>query len=146
MAKFELNGDPIANLIRKLDSFNVYDDQVAKEMLFSGGDIMTKNIKHAAIQAGHVDTGVMVKNIGYRKTVKKDRQGVKSITVTVFKTDHKGVRNAAKAFILNYGREAINGTIIGSHFWNRGRQKSEQQVIDKCTEITNKYIKEKGLI
>ena len=69
-----------------------------------------------------------------------------SIGTTVELQDEKGVKNAVKAFVLNYGRKKAYGYIPGSHFWNAAILSATPKMIRACEDAANTILHEKGLI
>lgn len=145
MADFKFNESAIPNLIKQLESADLYDDEVAQEMLFAGAETLSEEIRSQISRSGHIDSGEMQKNVGFKHKV-STKKGVKYLFINVFGTDKDGVRNAEKAFVLNYGRQDRYGAIVGSHYWNRARQKAEPEMIRKCEEIATNKLRQKGLI
>lgn len=146
MANFEFDENAIPNLIHALEQADLYDTEAVEEMLFAGAQILTDEAKSQMARAGHVDTGDAIKHIGFTRKVKKGKTGAYSVTVTVKGKGKNGVPNAVKTFVANYGRQERYGQIVGSHFWNRARQKAEPEMVRKCEEIATNKLKQKGLI
>ena len=78
--------------------------QIERSMLESGGQVMAKSWQDAIDAHGYIDTGSMRENV--RPKVRKFR-GSQRAEITSIGTDSKGVRNAAKAYILHYGTSKI---------------------------------------
>lgn len=146
MADFTFDEYAIPNLIKQLEGANVYDDQIAQEMLFAGAEVLSAEIKEHMARAGNFNSDNISKNVGFTRRVNKGKNGVRSVTITVKGKDKNGVPNAAKAFVFNYGRQKRYGAIVGSHYWNRARQKAEPEMIKKCEEIATNKLRQKGLI
>lgn len=146
MADFTFDEYAIPNLIKQLESADLYDEAVAKEMLFAGAEILSDEVKEQMSRADNFKSESVAKHVGFTRKVIKSKGGARHVTVTVKGYDAKGVPHAVKAFVFNYGRQERYGAIVGSHYWNRARQKAEPEMIRKCEEIATKHLKEKGLI
>jgi len=145
MAQVSFDDSAITSLMKQLEVSGPFADKVAEEMLFAGAEILAKEAQEQFIRAGYPAREVY-KNIGFIRKVKKDKSGIKSVSITVKGKDNRGEGNAVKAFVLNYGRGKRYGEIKGSHFWNRAKEKAQPEMSRKCEEIATKHLKEKGLI
>lgn len=109
MAQMTING--MEEVIREMGRMGQLTGEVADEMLLEGGKVMKTAWQDKIKRFGHVDTGDMKKSVrGTKKP--KVVMGVKTLEVYPRGKDHKGVRNAEKAFVLHYGKS----TKAGSHF------------------------------
>ena len=68
------------------------------------------------------------------------------MTASIKGKDKKGVKNAVKGFVLNYGRKKAYGYIPGSHFWNAAIMYATPKMIRACEDAANTILHEKGLI
>ncbi len=146
MADFTFDENAIPNLIKQLESADLYDDAVSQEMLFAGADVLSNEVKEQMARADNFKSESIAKHVGFTRKVKKSKSGVRSVTVTVKGYDSDGVAHAVKAFVFNYGRQERYGAIVGSHYWNRARQKAEPEMIRTCEEIATNKLRQKGLI
>lgn len=91
------------------------------KMLDAGAETAENNWREGIQTSGHIDTGEMLASIG---TVKG--RSAKSLTRSIYPQgkDSKGVRNATKAYILNYGTSKRKG----DHFVDKLNRKSETDV------------------
>lgn len=104
MASFQYSESALPELIRQLEDNGLYDKENTKKILYAGAEIFVKEARSALMRAGHVDTGAMRDNVAYyRKVDTKD--GVHSVSMSIKGRDEKGVKNAVKGFVLNYGRK-----------------------------------------
>lgn len=145
MAKFVYPDVTLSELARKLEDNGLYDKENAKKILYAGAEIFVKEARSALMRAGHVDTGAMRDNVTYYRRV-DTKDGVHSVSMSVKGRDEKGVKNAVKAFVLNYGRKKAYGYIPGSHFWNAAILSATPKMIRACEDAANTILHEKGLI
>lgn len=119
MAKFEIGVD--LDLIRRqLKGHEEKLDEITDKMLLAGADAAVAAQKASAQRHGHINTGDMLKSIKPTKIKKKD--GEKSIEIYPHGKDRKGVSNAQKAFVLNYGRS------------NRAGSRWVEEATEQCSE------------
>lgn len=145
MAKFECDARAMDDLVRSLENTGIYDEENVKDLLFDAGEIFVETAKQMAIRAGHVDSWAMVNHISFkRKVLKKD--GTFYINLSVMGKDKEQVKNAVKAFVLNYGRSVEHGFIPGSHFWNEAVIVAGPKMIHAMEEKMNYLLAMKGLI
>jgi len=142
MAIIDFSG--VEAVIRQMEGADLYDEETQNELLFTGADVVRDCIREE-MERSHFDLRDMAKNVKYSKSVKTDKNGARSVTITVFGKNEKGVSNALITFVLNYGRSKRWGQIIGDHFWNRGRQKGEQKAIQAVSDAAAKKLSERGL-
>ena len=145
MAKFVYPDVALSELARKLEDNGLYDKENTKKILYAGAEIFVKEARSALMRAGHVDTGAMRDNVTYYRRV-DTKDGVHSVSMSVKGRDEKGVKNAVKAFVLNYGRKKAYGYIPGSHFWNAAIMYATPKMIRACEDAANTILHEKGLI
>lgn len=107
MARFNTTG--IDSLIKEMEALGELAGETADEMLQAGAEQVKQAWKASAVKHGHVDTGDMVKSIGFSRKP-KTANDVKSIDIYPQGKDKKGVRNAEKAFVLHYGTSQMRGT------------------------------------
>ena len=100
MARFDTSG--LDDVIREMERLGELYGETADEMLLAGADEVKKAWKASAERHKHRDTGDMIESIGYPRQPKRVGD-IRSIDVYPQGTDQKGIRNAEKAFILNYG-------------------------------------------
>ena len=77
--------------------------EVADEMLLAGAEEVKRAWKETAERHGYRETGDMIESIRADKAPKSDANDVRRINVYPRGKDRKGVRNAEKAFLLQYG-------------------------------------------
>lgn len=75
------------------------------KMLKAGGQVLVKAQKEEIQRMGLVDTGDMLNSV--KATAPKEKDGVMCVEVYPAGKDRKGVDNAKKGFVLNYGTSKI---------------------------------------
>lgn len=92
-------------------SMNKRADEIGdtvESMLKAGANVVIAAQKDSAVRHRHIDTGDMLKSIKATRPKRKDYSS--SIDIYPQGKDRKGIRNADKAFILNYGCSSIPGS------------------------------------
>ena len=104
MARFDTAG--IDNIIHDMERMGQNVGPVAEEMCMAAVEEIRGAWKQSAEGHGYRDTGEMIASIGFGPA--PIRAGaILYNDVYPQGTDHKGVRNAEKAFILHYGSSRI---------------------------------------
>ena len=140
MASFTYSGAD--SLMKQLDELSRIE--FGDKLLYQGADIIVKRVKENIVRAGHVRSGSMLGNISYKRAIKTDKNGSRSVTIASMKKDGQGKEarfNAYKAFWANYGTSKQAGT----RFWNNAEQAAEKEIEIANNELVEKYFKEKGL-
>lgn len=133
MARFDMSGlDPIIDQMRALGEES---GEVAEAMIMAGAEQVKQAWRRAADEYDHRVTSDMIDSIGHPREPKKTGD---ALTIDIFPQgkDHKGVRNAEKAFILHYGSSKLQA----SHWVDAADQYSEETVVPAMTEIWEKFI------
>lgn len=133
MAKLRTDG--FEEAIDDLEKLGKNTDEATTAMLKAAGNVTSEAWREAAEKHHHRDTGQMIASISAGRKIKGRGSG-KSITVAPQGKDHKGVRNAEKAFILHYG----TGKIAASHWVDEAERKAEPKIATTMQEIWNEYI------
>lgn len=139
MAMLDTSG--INDIIKQMEQLGELTGTAADEMLIAGAEVVKKEMKQAASEAGLRDTGEMIDSIGYSKKPKKVND-VKSIDIYPQGVNRKGVRNAYVLFVHNYGTSRFKGTRCVEVAIARSTPKVESAMREKW----NQKLKEKGLI
>lgn len=138
MASLKSSGDIIGDIAKELVKLGEdVENQLGQEMLDEGAQIIEYNWCKAIKKHGHVDTGDMVNSIGAAKKTK----GRNFREIYPQGKDHKGQRNAEKAFVLHYGRSGRNG----SRFVDEAEADSDSECANMMQEKLNEYLNKKGL-
>ncbi|MPM44832.1 hypothetical protein SDC9_91514 [bioreactor metagenome] len=138
MARFQSKG--IDELIKLLDPNDIAGDEILDAMLVAGASVMKKYWIQGIRAAGHIDTGDMLNSVGFSAKPRK-KDGVRSISIYPRGTDEKGVRNAQKAFVLNYGTSKI----AGSHFVDAAERAAQSEIEKAMNDVYEEKLREKGL-
>lgn len=138
MARFETEG--LEKLIADITAAGEGMGELADTILMAMAAEVAVAWQEAAGEAGHRDTGDMIKSIGYPRKPKVI-DDVKTIDIYPQGTDRKGVRNAEKAFILHYGTSRRKG----SHFVDRADEKSAPAVLEVGERFWNQYLNGKDI-
>ena len=92
-----------------------------RRIVMAGADTAEKRVRQNTQQRRHVRTGDMLAAIG--SSPYKEALGGGETDVYPLGTDRKGVRNATKAYVINYGRgRKRNGGKMGDHFITGDKQ------------------------
>lgn len=143
MASFEVSDD-LNQLWKSLNDLGLYDEDTEEEILVGCGDILVKKIKE--LFTNDWKTMETFSHVTCKPKIKKGKDGIPYVTVTVTGTRADGERYGTVAFVLNYGRKEKYGHIEGSHFWNRAIEKTEAEMQQHMEEVINRKLREKGLI
>lgn len=104
MARFDTSGiDDIINEITRLGDAG---KEVGDEMLLAGAEEVKQAWRQSAERHKLRDTGDMINSIGYARKP-KNIGDVRAIDIYPQGKDRKGVRNAEKAFVHEYGTSSI---------------------------------------
>ena len=138
MPRLETSG--LDEIIADIKRLGVEAEQIADVILMVAAAEVSGAWERATKEAGHVDTGDMLKSIRCDKKP-KTINGIKAIEVYPRGKDSKGVRNAEKAFLLHYGTSSIKG----SRFVDRAEQLAEPAVQQAAERLWNKYLEGKDV-
>ena len=131
MADFNVTG--LDDVMKEMMSHQQAAEEAIPEMLNAGADILVKAQKSEVQSMKLVDTGDMMKSIKGDK-IKKDKDGNSYIDVYPQGKDRKGVRNAEKAFVAEYGKSKVP-----ARPWMRtANAKCSDEITEKEKEIWDK--------
>lgn len=106
----------------------------AADDVLAAGAAVTSDCWKAAIKSHDlIDTGDMLASVA-AGPVQTDGNDVKYIYVSPQGKDHKGVRNAEKAFINHYGTSKIKAT----HFVDDAETEASEKAADAMQDVWNK--------
>ena len=134
MARFNMSGlDPIIDEMREMGEES---GAVAQEMILAMAEAVKQAWKRSAEEHGHRDTGEMINAIGYPRGPQTIGD---ALTIDIYPQgkDHKGVRNAEKAFVLHYGTSKLKA----SYWVDTADAYSEQTAIPAAEQIWDKFIR-----
>lgn len=138
MARVKITGmDDLAEELSRLGNLT---DDLASAMLKAGAIPVTETRREEAERRRHRDTGQMIANIKADRKV-YERNGVKEMTVYSRGTDSKGVRNAEKEYVLNYGTSKLDG----DHWVEAANEKAEPQALGAMETVMDHFV-EKGVV
>lgn len=136
MARFHTEG--IDEIIHELTMMGEATGDVADQMLMEAAAEVRECWRESAEKHKHRDTGDMIDSIGYPRKP-RTVAGVRRIDIYPQGKDRKGVRNAAKAFVLHYGTSKMPG----SRWVDYADELSGPRVEAAMTRIFDEFI-EKG--
>ena len=133
MARFDTSG--LDDLISEMTRMGQDVGPVAEEMVDAAVDVIRDAWKESARKHGHEDTGAMIESIGLGPGPKRAGDIIYRDVYPQGK-DAKGVRNAEKAFILNYGKH----NMPASYWVDEADEKSADAVQRVCQEIWDRVL------
>lgn len=148
MAEFEAEVKA-QDIIKELKADRLFTDTNLKTILSAGADVLLDSVKSAYVAAGHNRrTGETYRHIVRPNTVKRDKQDVPYMVVTLRGKDARQQPYNIKGFVLNYGRKSRNlwkrrgGAIKADHYWNQAikaaRAASNEAMRKEAINILNK--------
>lgn len=148
MAEFEAEVKA-QNIIKELKADRLFTDTNLKTILSAGADVLLDSVKSVYVAAGHNRrTGETYRHIVRPNTVKRDKQDVPYMVVTLRGKDARQQPYNIKGFVLNYGRKSRNlwkrrgGAIKADHYWNQAikaaRAASNEAMRKEAINILNR--------
>lgn len=148
MAEFEAEVKA-QDIIKELKADRLFTDTNLKTILSAGADVLLDSVKSAYLAAGHNRrTGETYRHIVRPNTVKRDKQDVPYMVVTLRGKDARQQPYNIKGFVLNYGRKSRNlwkrrgGAIKADHYWNQAikaaRAASNEAMRKEAINILNR--------
>lgn len=148
MAEFEAEVKA-QDIIKELKADRLFTDTNLKTILSAGADVLLNSVKSAYVAAGHNRrTGETYRHIVRPNTVKRDKQDVPYMVVTLRGKDARQQPYNIKGFVLNYGRKSRNlwkrrgGAIKADHYWNQAikaaRAASNEAMRKEAINILNR--------
>ena len=137
------------DIVKELKADRLFTDENLKAILSAGADVLLESVKSAYVSAGHNRrTGETYRHIVRPHTVKRDKQNVPYMVVTLRGKDARRQPYNIKGFVLNYGRKARKlwkrngGAIKADHYWNQAikaaRAASNDAMRKEAIEILNR--------
>jgi len=133
MARFEMEG--FDELLADMKRQGELVGEVADRMLMAGAEEVKKAWRQSAERVPHRVSGDLINSIDYARKP-KTAGDIRTIDIYPQGKDRKGVRNAEKAFILNYGTK----TRTASHCVDDADRASGEPVMQAMTEIWEKHL------
>lgn len=148
MAEFEADVKA-QDIIKELKADRLFTDANLKTILSAGADVLLDSVKSAYVAAGHNRrTGETYRHIVRPNTVKRDKQDIPYMVVTLRGKDARQQPYNIKGFVLNYGRKSRNlwkrrgGAIKADHYWNQAikaaRAASNEAMRKEAINILNR--------
>lgn len=148
MAEFEAEVKA-QDIIKELKADRLFTDTNLKTILSAGADVLLDSVKSAYVAADHNRrTGETYRHIVRPNTVKRDKQDVPYMVVTLRGKDARQQPYNIKGFVLNYGRKSRNlwkrrgGAIKADHYWNQAikaaRAASNEAMRKEAINILNR--------
>ena len=123
-------------LLRQLEQLDGGIADAMDEMLKAGAAEVTAVWKREAEARGHVDTRDMIDSIAPTRPW-KTRNDARGIAIYPQGNDRTGVRNATKAFWLNYGTER---GIPGDGWVENADSRSESPAMEAMQAVYDRFI------
>ena len=126
--------------------FNKMGRPMIKKIVEAGAMAAKQEMIDDTMEKGHVRTGDMLKSIGTNEY--REFLGGGSVDVYPQENDRKGVRNATKAYVINYGKGRRPSTKqggrnrTGDKFITGNEAKTEQLVREAMQEESDRLIDE----
>lgn len=133
MARFEMEG--FDELLADMKRQGELVGEVADRMLMAGAEEVKKVWRQSAERVPHRVSGDLIESIDYARKP-KTAGDIRTIDIYPQGKDRKGVRNAEKAFILNYGKK----NKAPSHWVDDADRASGEPVMQAMTEIWEKHL------
>lgn len=143
MAKFNSSG--VTDVLRALEKADLFDDDAAGQLLGRGAELFVENVRNEMRSAPYRLGRILDKVRRKGGKPKRDKEGRPYVTVTINGRNARGERNAAVAFVLNYGRSEKYGRIEPAHFWTRAKQQTAEQLPGAYAEVVTHIYEERGL-
>lgn len=143
MANFISSGAD--EVIRQLEQADLFSDESASRLLDAGAELFVENARRE-MRAAPYRLGSLLEKVKRKGgKLKRDKEGRPYVSVTINGTNSRGQRNAAVAFVLNYGRSDKYGRIEPAHFWTRAKQKTASEIPAAYADVVSDIYRERGL-
>lgn len=138
MAKLSFEG--IDGLMLSLEEIADLPDDVAEAMLDAEAKIVEEASIAAGMQLGVYRTGQTLSSIR-RGRMRKGRDGVRQMYVTPQGVNDRGERNAAVAFVNEYGKRGQPGR----PFMHLAAETAATPAVEEAAKIYDEFLKSKNL-
>ena len=129
------NGEGFNELLSDLKTNGDMLDVAAPEILEAGAAVVADAWRDAIKAHDLIDSGDMLESVGHSEIVNTETE--KKVAIYPQGRDHKGVRNAEKAYVLHYGTSKIHG----SHWVDEADQDADPMVQDVFEKIWDRHLK-----
>lgn len=133
MARFDTSG--LDDMVREMQRLGQDIGPVAESMVDAAVEEIKNAWKDSAERHKHRDTGALIDSIGYPQPIYKIGDALARDVYPQGRDGHN-VRNAEKAFILNYGTSRIPA----SHWVDEADEVAGPLVEEKLLEIWDEYL------
>lgn len=140
MAKLSVDG--IDGLMLSLQEIAALPDDIAAAMLDAEAQVVEEAQIAEGMTMGVFDTGQTLRSIR-RGRMKREKDGSRTVYVTPTGTNDKGERNAAVAFINEYG--VPSRKIAPRPFIATANAKAAGPAVAEAEKIYDEFLKSKGL-
>ncbi len=137
MAKLSVNG--LGSLMLSLEQVAAIPDDVVRDMLDAEAQVVEEAQVATGMQMGVYRTGETLRSIR-RGKLKKDRDGIRTVSITFSGTNDKGERNAAVAFINEYGKRGQPAR----PFIATANAAAADSAVAEAEKVYNKFLQDKG--
>lgn len=137
MAKLSVNG--LGSLMLSLEQVAAIPDDVVRDMLDAEAQVVEEAQVSTGMQMGVYRTGETLRSIR-RGKLKKDRDGIRTVSITFSGTNDKGERNAAVAFINEYGKRGQPAR----PFIATANAAAADSAVEEAEKVYNKFLQDKG--
>lgn len=138
MAKLSVSG--LDDLMLSLEEIASIPDDVAAAMLDAEAQVVEEAQIAEGMSMGVYRTGETLRSIR-RGKMKKGRDGVRTVYVTPQGTNEKGERNAAVAFINEYGKRGQPAR----PFISAANAKAADPAVGEAEKVYDEFLKSKNL-
>ena len=135
MAKFEYSGDETLEA-----SLSLLDRDAIKRIVMAGADACVKDMQDEISAYRHIRTGSMQQSVAPGRYKEDLNSG--SVEVYPQGSDSRGVSNAKKAFVINYGYGGRRTRRTGDKFITGNKKKTEQAVGTAMQAESDRLIQE----
>lgn len=129
--------DAIVAQLRQMDQALAGD--ITERMIEAGAAEVKKAWKAVAQEHDYHDTGAMIRSIDSSAGNKREPNAIYREIYPQGKDD-KGMKNAAKAFILHYGTSRIKA----SYWVDEAEQRAEDPCNEAMTRVWDEYLQTQG--
>ena len=129
--------DDLYNLAESMDE----NGSLIQDMLDAGAEVAVDEWKKAITDAGHIETSSMHDSVAAKLPKNKN-----PLAREIYPqgTDKNGVRNAHKAYILNYGTSKTE-KIAGDDFISKIYEDMDSKVYEAEMKVYDEELKKRGL-
>ena len=136
----EFSYSGLDELVQQLDHLDKDVEGTLNEALEAGAAAVTDAWQEEARARGHVDTGDMVNAIRPTRPW-KTKSAVRGIAIYPQGKDRHGIRNATKAFWINYGTSpGAKKGIPGDQWVDAANSRAEAPALEAMQEVFDRII------